>query len=282
MIVEALSLVTSITNAVSAIFIAMGMRNSNPITANLVCTGVQTIALLSLIVFSVPELDWLAISIFSLSGVLALCIGRLLYFMGVEKNGVSVSSAIIGANPLISTLLAIFLINEEITTATMIGATLVVMGVYLLSEPRGDSLGARALMVPILSSFSYALSNVFRKIDLNIHSDPILGAQVAAISGTLSFGLYLVATGRSEELKLERRSLGYFSAAGIVASIGWVALMMATRLGKVSVVTTIVFSYPLFTLILSWFLLREQEKININIITGCVIIVIGVIIVSIF
>lgn len=282
MIVVGLSLVTSVANAVSALFIALGMRDSNPVSANLVCTGVQATSLLSLLVLVFPELNWVAIAIFALSGLLALTLGRLLYFMGVERIGVATSSAIIGANPLISTLLATLLIGEAITATIVAGAALVVGGVYLLSGAQRESVGIGTLMIPIFSAFSYALSNVIRKVALNIQPDPILGAQVGAVAGTIGFTLYLAATGRLDELKLERRSLGYFSAAGLVASVGWIALMMATRLGRVSVVTTIVFSYPLFSLFLSWLFLRGQEKISWKTVAGCIVIVVGVILISVF
>ncbi|MGD2141945.1 MAG: DMT family transporter [Candidatus Bathyarchaeota archaeon] len=277
-----MSLITSITNAVSAVFIAMGMRDSNPVSANLVCTGVQTMTLLPLIVLGLPELNWMAVAIFALSGVLAMTLGRLLYFMGVEKIGVAVSSAIIGSNPLISTLLATLLIGEVIDISTIFGAGLVVTGVYLLSGAQRRSVRIWELMIPILSAFSYALSNVIRKAALNIQSEPILGAQVGAVAGTISFLLYLAAAGRLKEVRIGKKSLVYFSAAGIIASIGWISLMQATKMGRVSVVTTIVFSYPLFSLLLSWFLLREQESITNEVITGCVVIVAGVILVSLF
>jgi len=123
---------------------------------------------------------------------------------------------------------------------------------------------------------------VIRKAGLNIHPDPILGAQAGAAAGTLGFLLYLAATGRLSKIKAKRRSLGYFSASGFLSSLGWIALMMAMQRGTVAVVTTIVFSYPLFSLILSWLLLKGQEDLSRVVVIGCVIIVAGVIIVSIY
>jgi uncharacterized membrane protein len=83
-------------------------------------------------------------------------------------------------------------------------------------------------------------------------------------------------------LKVGRRDLGYFTSAGVVAAAGWLAFMMATEGGPVSVVTTIVFSYPLFSLLLSWVFLRKEERLTLRLAAGCLVIVVGVVLVSVF
>jgi len=47
-------------------------------------------------------------------------------------------------------------------------------------------------------------------------------------------------------------------------------------------VTTIVFSYPLFILLLSWLFLREEEELTWRVLAGCLFIVVGVIVVSLY
>jgi len=280
LIIEGLSLITSVSNAVSAIMIAKGLRDSNPTSAALFSTGAQALALLTLLVTGVPEIDWAAVVVFALSGALALGLGRLLYFIAVERIGVSVSSAIIGVNPLMSTFLAVLLLGENVFVTTFAGAALVVAGVYVLSGTERGSLKGGSTAVAFMAAFSYALSNVVRKIGLNMQADAVLAAQVAAVAGTLSFLLYLVVAGKMGEVKVERRSLAFFSGAGFVQSVGWLALMVATEMGRVSVVTTIVFSYPLFILLLSWLFLREEEELTWRVLAGCLFIVVGVIVVS--
>jgi len=282
LLVEGLSLVTSVTNALSIVLISKGMRDADANSASLTCTSIQALILSGLLVFRLPELDWAAVAYFAISGIFALGIGRLLYFMAVGRLGVSVSSAIIGSNPLISTFLAIIFLGEEVVLATLMGVILVVSGVYLLSGAGDESFRSNAILIPILSATSYALSNVIRKAGLNIQPHPILGAQVGAVAGSLSFFLYLAATGRLSEINASRRGLGYFSASGLLSSLGWIALMMAMERGTVAVVTTIVYSYPLFSLILSWLFLRGQEDLSRNVVLGCIIVVVGVVLVSIF
>lgn len=58
--------------------------------------------------------------------------------------------------------------------------------------------------------------------------------------------------------------------------------MKALEMGTVSVVSTIVFSYPLFSLLLSWLFLKGQEDLSWRVIVGCLVIVMGIAIVSLF
>ena len=282
MLVEGLSLITSISNAVGALLISKGMRDSNATSASLISTSVQAVALLVPLMYSIPEPDWQALALFALSGALALGIARLLYFIAMEQIGVAVSSAIIGSNPLISTILAIVFLSEAVDAATLVGAVLVVWGVFLLSGAGESSVKARSLFIPFLSAFGYSLANVIRKAGLNIQSEPLLGAVAGAVAGVLCFSVYLAVAGKLGEIKATRRSLGYFTACGLVSAVGWFALMMAMQAGTVAVVTTIVFSYPLFSLVLSWLFLKGEEKITRRIAAGCVVIVLGVVVVSVF
>jgi len=282
LLVEVIALVTAITNAVSALFISKGMRGSNALSAALISTSVQAGVLTAVLILQLPSLNWMAVALFALSGVFALGVGRLLYFVAVGRIGLAVSSAIIGCNPLISALLAIVLLGEGFVLAVFVGALLVVIGIFLLTGVTRQTFGGGALVVPFLSAFSYSLANVIRKAALNLQPEPTLGAQIGAMAGSLCLLSYLMATGRLGEIRTDRSGLGYFSAAGVTQALGWFALMVAMEMGTVAVVTTIVFSYPLFSLLLSWMFLRGQEEINLRVIAGCVLIVAGVIAVTLF
>jgi len=282
LLVEGVALVTSFTNAVSALFISKGMRGSNALSAALVSTSVQAGVLTTFLIFQLPSLNWMAVALFALSEVFALGVGRLLYFVAVGRIGLAVSSAVIGCNPLISALLAIVLLGEGFVFAVFVGALLVVVSIFLLSGVTRQTTGGGALVVPFLSAFSYSLANVIRKAALNLQPDPTLGAQMGTMAGSLCLLAYLLTTGRLGEVRADRRGLGYYSAAGATQALGWFALMVAMEMGTVAVVTTIVFSYPLFSLLLSWMFLRGREDLSLRVIAGCVLIVAGVVYVTLF
>ena len=280
--IEGLALFTSVSNAISAVLVAKGLSDSDPPSACLLTTTVQALALLILSAFKTPILDWTAIVLFALNGLFALWLGRLLYFVAVERIGVAASSAIIGSNPLLSTLLAVIFLGEQVGQTTLAGVILVVLGVFLISGAGKEAVKLGPMVIPLLSALAYAVSNVLRKAALNVQPEPLFGAQVASVAGTLGLLGYLMASGRLSQLKVGRRDLVYFTSAGVVAAAGWLAFMMATEGGPVSVVTTIVFSYPLFSLLLSWVFLRKEERLTLRLAAGCLVIVIGVVLVSVF
>ncbi|MFP3951272.1 MAG: DMT family transporter [Candidatus Bathyarchaeia archaeon] len=196
----------------------------------------------------------------------------------IDRIGVATSSAIIDSNPLISKVLAIAFLGEEVNHSTFLGASMVMVGVLVISWVKGRFQWGGGILIAITSAFSYALSNVIRNMGLNIQPLPVLGGQVSSVAGALGFLLYLASTRRLSTLRVDKRCTAYFTTAGLVSSVGWVTLLRATEMGKVSVVTTIVFSYPLFSILLTWLFLREE--ITTRLIVGCLTIVLGVIVVS--
>jgi len=87
--------------------------------------------------------------------------------------------------------------------------------------------------------------------------------------------------GGLKDIQTSRRNIPWLAGAGLVNAFAWIALTMAINLGKVSVVSSIIYSYPLFSVILTRILLRE-ERLTMQIVIGSLLIVIGVIVVSFF
>jgi uncharacterized membrane protein len=280
-LVVAYSVLTAFCNALSAVLAAMGMRGSNPNAANLYMAVSQVAVLSALLAADMPPVSWSALAYFAVSGALANCVARLLNFRSMRVIGVANTSAVVGSSPMISTVLAIVFLGEPMLFTVVAGAALVVAGVYFISGSEGLGLvGGGALAAPALSATFYAASNVFRKLGLNLQPHSVLAAQSSTLSGLILFAGYLLASGQTGDLAAHRENLLYYVAAGLVGGVGWVAIMKAMSLGTVSVVGTIVFSYPLISLALTWLLLRGQEKITTRTVLGCVTVVAGVILVT--
>ena len=281
MLVVAYSVITAFCNALSAVLAAMGMRGSNPNAANLYMALSQVAVLSALLLADMPPVSWAALAYFAVSGALANCVARLLNFRSMRVIGVANTSAVVGSSPLISTVLAIVFLGEPMLLTVVAGAALVVAGVYLISGSEGlGRVSGGALVAPVLSAVFYAVSNIFRKLGLNLQPHSVLAAQSSTLSGLLLFAGYLLASRQTRDLATPRRSLLYYVAAGLVGGVGWVAIMKAMNLGTVSVVGTIVFSYPLISLALTWLLLRGQERITTRTVLGCVTVVAGVVLVT--
>ncbi len=278
MLFEALALVTSITNALGVTLIAKGMRGAKPIVAAFYSVAIQTVILLALLLTRLPQLNLVAVGYFALGGVLSLGVARLLNFVAMRGIGVAKTSALIGSSPVITTLLSIAIIAERPQVTTIAGAATVALGVALISGASGFKI-EKALLIGLVSALAYSLSNIASKAGIQLQPDPFLSAATGAVAGFLFITLYLAATGQMGDLHISRPSLACFAATGVLSSIGWLAMMAALETGPVSVVTTIVYSYPLFALLTTRLLMKE-EKLTKRIVIGSTLVVLGVAIVT--
>lgn len=278
MILEILALTTSLSSAVSSIFIAKGMKSTSPTIAAFYSILTQTIILTVLTITRTLTLNVLAIVLFAIGGLLSLGIGRLLYFISINKIGVARSSAIVGSSPVFTVILSIPILAEKPTITTILGATSVTIGIILASGAKEFKL-EKAVAIALAATLSYALSNIISKAGLQIEPDPYLSAQVGATTSLIFFLIYMICTNQKNNIKIPKTSLLYFITTGIVMSIGWLSMMTALKLGAVSIVTTIVYSYPLFTLLLTRLLMKE-EKFGTREIVGAITIILGVAVVT--
>lgn len=279
---ELVALSASFFTALSSVMATRGMKDSNPDTANLILTGIQTIVLTGLLALDFPELNVRAILWFSLAGIFGSFIGRLLTMMSYKQLGVSSSSALIGTSPVLTTFLAVIFLNEPLVWSVIVGAFLLFIGISVLNSLSGQVLlTSRNLYLPVGAAFFYAISNVIQKLGTNLQPNAILGAQVSTFAGLLACLTYLAAGKSFGKLQINRGNINWLAGSGVVNAAAWVMITMAISLGRVSVITPLIYSYPLFSLILSRLFISD-EVINRTIVFGSVLVVIGVVIVSIF
>lgn len=275
---EVLALLTAVTNALGSVLAAKGMKNASSSVAAFYSVLTQTVVLTAILMTRFPLLNWFAVAYFALGGVLALGLGRLLYFAAMRSVGVTRTSAIIGSSPVLTTCLSIILLTEAPLVSALFGATLVAVGILLISGARGFRL-EKALIVGLFSALSYSMSNIVSKMGLMIQADSVLSAQAGTLAGLLFILSYIIVTQQHGSLKIDRPSFAYFVATGLVSSLGWIALMKALETGVPSVVTTIVYSYPLFSLFFTRSFLRD-EKLSMRVVAGSVLVVVGVVVVT--
>lgn len=275
---EALALVTSLTNALGATLIAKGMKGSKPIVAAFYSVSIQAIILVTLLLTRMPELNLMAVFFFALGGILSLGVGRLFNFVAMKGIGVAKTSALIGSSPVITTLLSIIILSERLDIITIVGAIIVALGVVLISGAIGFKI-EKSLLLGLVSAFAYSLSNVASKSGVLVQPDPFLSAATGSVAGLIFISIYLISTGQTKDLRISRQSLAYFAFTGFLSSIGWLTMMKAFETGSVSVVTTIVYSYPLFALLFTRLLIKE-EKLTVRTVVGSVFVVVGVAVVT--
>lgn len=269
----------------SAVLTRVGMRDSNPVTGAMVGTLVQVVVLGSLVAAQPPaEINIMGLVFFVASGILASTLGRLFNYTSIERLGVPMSATIIGSSPLFSTLLAVVFIREAVSVTTLLGTLLIVGGVAVTSGKGGSapSLRDSAILLPVTAAFLYGASSVTRKIGMNLLPDSTLGAFVGTASSLVFFLAYIIGPGRLGTVKVTRNSGPYFVASGLVVSAGWLSMYSAIAEGSVSVVSALIGTNPLFSLTLSLIFLRDMEALDRSVAAGCLAIVAGAIIITLF
>jgi uncharacterized membrane protein len=285
LIVELLSLFTALCYGASSVLARKGMRDSTPMTGVIVGSIVQMILLSALLVANPPEaFNWTAVGLFVASGIFASTLGRLLNFTSIERLGVPLSAAIIGSNPLFSTLFAAMFLGEQVAANTLLGTVLVVAGIAVARSGGHAVKGLRGrdIVIPIAAATFYGAASVTRKAALNILPDSVFGAVIGALSSLVVYSIYLIVTRRTRDLQINWVGSRFFVINGVVLTLAWLSMFTALTTGKVSVVTALGGTSPLFAVLLSAILLKGSEELNLRIAVGCLAIVAGAAVITLF
>jgi uncharacterized membrane protein len=213
---------------------------------------------------------------FMCAGLIGTVGGRLLRFVSIEKVGASIAAALINLNPFVSTALAIALLGESITVPIVIGTAVIVAGTTLLSLG-GKRLGFRLglLALPILSATCFGVVAVLRKLGLS-DTSAVVGSAINVTTALVAYSAFLIASGRVGVMVCRGRSLAYFAAAGLAENVGVFMNVVALGMGRVSVVTPLYGTAPLFVLALAPLFLRDVERLTSRVVAGTLLIVFGV------
>jgi len=218
-------------------------------------------------------------SLFMLAGFISPGLVRLLYFKGMEEVGASVNASIYSSYPVFSSLIAAFLLSEELTFGAWLGVVCVMFGAIVVQRVMYGGVafrdGVKMLIYPFLAAILAGLSYVVKKEGLNVCDVPIMGA---AIGYAAAFLLYLPIMFRSPAL-LNKHSFKLFWKPGIGICIGHLLLFYALRYGNVSTVTPLIQVEPLFIFLLIRYYLKGIEKIPPKLVVGAITIILGAVLV---
>ena len=281
---EAFALACGLFTAINLILLKKGLAHGNPITAIVISLAINVLAFWSF-VFAVLPLDEILspeLLIFVLVGLIQPGGTRFLAYLSVEKVGVAVTAPLRATTPLFSSLLAIMVLNEQLTAAVAGGTTLVVCGIILLSMREEKTGGWMNIFValPLLSAFVAGSTQVIRKIGLAKISLPILGAAVTTGTSFVAVALSLTVSRKWSTLDFNRDSLGYFLAAGCAVTLGVASVYMSLYLSDVVIVAPLASLSPLYSLVLSAVFLREVEVITTRRVVAAGLIVLGAVLIT--
>ena len=108
----------------------------------------------------------------------------------------------------------------------------------------------------------------------------IAAATVVTTVSLMSYMVFLPLIRQKKKMVMSKRSVLYFVLGGIAGSFGQIFILSAFRFGKVTVVTPLAGTTPVFVLFMTYLFLRETERINFLVVVGIISIFAGVVILS--
>lgn len=242
------------------------------------------LAVLGVLGNTVPLLDLPlpVVGLFVLGGLLGTAIGRLATFVGVDKVGASVNTAVINTRPLFASVFAITLLGEVATLLTIAGVVVLVVGLVTLTLGKGGDLRGwepRHLAYPLLAAATFGIGNVVRRYGLTVTDTTVLEAlfinELTALVVLLGYALV-----RRREALFGAPAATYalFSVSGVITAfaLGSLFAALAHPEGRVVIVDPLAGLAPLFTTVFSYFLLRDLERVTKPIVGGTLLVVLGV------
>lgn len=280
---ELLAIGSALAFAVTNILVRNALKAfSSPFTA-VVMFFSATVAMWAVVAgfgYELPSSTY-AFALFALRGVLDPGIAALLVFVALRTIGVAITVPIIAASSLVSTSMSVILLKESLTAAIISGTLLIIGGVVLLTRKQGKTAsGLKYVLLAVLGSVAIGAANVATKLALNSSNTPISGIAVAFTAGLAFQLIVLILLKKWDELPLKLAAAKPFVLAGLLVAGAFTLMFLATGAGNVSVIIPLLSTQSLFTLILSFLLLRQQEKITKSIVLGTLAIVTGAVLLS--
>ena len=256
----------------------LGLRYTTPLAGAAIGVPSTTLAFWCLAPFLLDTggFHLAAAGIFALVGMFFPAAVTLLTYTGNQRMGPTITSSVSCTTPLFALSGAILFLGEALTFGNVLGTAAIVIGMLALTwtdrvHPRSWPLWAIAL--PFAAAAIRALAQVLGKAGLALWASPyaagLIGYSVSAV-------VILVAArcGGPREAA-DPRATPWFVATGLLNGGSVYLMYTALAKGQVSMVSPIVATYPLFTLALSLFLLR-QERITPRVAMGAILTVAGV------
>ena len=269
--------------AVSHIVIRRGLVTSNAATGTIVSIIISAALLWVVAPIFIPLSSFRtpAIWYFIAGGIFAPGVGRFMTFKSIERVGVARAVPITNTAPMFSSILAVLVVGESWPPQNILGTSLVILGVVILSHTRTENSQWRKLdlVYPVLAAIAFAVSSNLRKLGLLIASLPLMAATVSATTALVFTVIFQQAQGGWRTFALSRRSFGWFVATGVAHTTAMLSSFYALSFGKIVIVDPLISASPVLTLFLSTLFLKDLESITPRVVMGAICTVIGSILV---
>ena len=244
-----------------------------------------------------------ALWLFAMAGGFTTYLGRWFFYESVVRFGPARASVFQISSPLFTALVAWLVLGELLTlqslaavAITIAGLTLVSFGstkaakaisvVKLAQSPLAASWLARIkryalgslLATGLASSLAYAIGNVLRGAAIRLWHEPVLGALLGSVSG---LAIHLVFSNGKVGLlhrlrSADRQGALIFTVLGVTTITAQMCTIAAMRYIPVALAALVTLCTPLLVFPLSYWLLKNSEKMTGRTLLGCALAFAGI------
>lgn len=237
-----------------------GLRHASPLMGATISVTVTLFALLSLapaLLHSLPSrfggaLAFAAVGIFYPAAVMVLS------YASNRVLGPTLTGAAASTTPLFATAAAAIALRESVAAHVYVGGIVTVAGLVLLTlrAPMRKAPGWR-LGLPLSGAALRGVAQMLVKLGLTLWPSPFGAALLSyGTSAAVMWGVNL--TRGSWRGRLTRLAVGWFAAVGLLNGSAVLLMYHALQRAHVAEVSTLVATYPLFTMVLSGVFLRTE------------------------
>jgi len=281
--VATLALSSAFFYGLSNVLTQIGLRGSNTLSGLLISQLSTLAASLFIFLFVIPidQFANRAVLYFVAAGVMGPFIARFLLYVGINRVGSSIASPLYETKPLFSTIAAVVILGERLTTSIALGMFLIITGAATISSVKSGGQiekkwSRKDLVFPVMAGAGFGVAHVLRKMGLNVAPEPIVGVTIQNAAALAFFPLLALAQRNQQRVSLNnKRAWFIFGLAGLSSVIGQLCLFYALNLGQVVIVSPLSSTSPFFVLLLVGIFLKKMERITLKIVLGAVLIVGG-------
>ena len=198
-----------------------------------------------------------------LVGVLAYLLdgtGWIMYFRSIIAGPITIVGTLSAAYPAITILLAHWFLGETLSPLQYVAVTLVIAGciglAYQPADAANKTTGRAWIALAFLALMCWGTAQTIVKYNYSLGATDANMALYSGIGALLTLGTYGWWKGRAGTHSL-REWTRAFLPMGMMAA-GDLGVLVASRYGKISIVTPLTGAYPLVTLAFAALVLRER------------------------
>jgi drug/metabolite transporter (DMT)-like permease len=206
---------------------------------------------------------------------------RVLTFRGIRTMGSAITSTIVNTTPMFSTALAMVVLEERPGPLVLAGVALIVGGLVIISWEGSERSWKRTeLIFPFLAAGLFAIKDVTVRWGLGGSGSPILAAGIAAFTSTVEIWLINRYVHKETFVLPPKHVIHWFVSSGLFTGGSFLFMFLALSMERVSIIAPLVNSYAVFVLLLTPFIARQIERVNLRKAAGAVLVVAGIFLIS--